>query len=178
MNTTSKLASTWIDPSNYLMLCSNIKGSLIEYTKNPYTKDDIEKKYKELNLKISELDVLLYNIGKNGNYDTLLVGNSVFEYLTKYNINIISIDPKNETIDKSYASAKKMIQDKKINYIYFLQGDEITDSQNKFITDNSLIKIEIPNIFTLTDDDRKDNKDYISIMNSIIDEYKKELYKK
>ena len=178
MNTTSKLASTWIDPSNYLMLCSNIKGSLIEYTKNPYTKDDIEKKYKELNLKISELDVLLYNIGKNGNYDTLLVGNSVFEYLSKYNINIISIDPKNETIDKSYASAKKMIQDKKINYIYFLQGDEITDSQNKFITDNSLIKIEIPNIFTLTDDDRKENKDYISIMNSIIDEYKKELYKK
>ena len=130
------------------------------------------------NLKISELDVLLYNIGKNGNYDTLLVGNSVFEYLTKYNINIISIDPKNETIDKSYASAKKMIQDKKINYIYFLQGDEITDSQTKFITDNSLVKIEIPNIFTLTDDDRKDNKDYISIMNSIIYEYKKELYKK
>ncbi len=178
MSSSNKLASTWIDPSNYLMLCSNIKVSLIEYTENPYVKEEIEEKYKELNVSISELDVQLYNIGKNGNYDTLLVTNNVFEYLTKYNIDVISIDPNNDTIDKAYANAKKLIQDKKIQYVYYLQGDEFTESQNKFILDNSLVKIEIPNIFTLTDDNRKDGKDYISIMNDIIGEYKKELYKK
>ena len=178
MSSANKLASTWIDPSNYLMLCSNIKVSLIEYTKNPYIKEKIEEKYKELNVSISELDVQLYNIGKNGNYDTLLVTNNVFEYLTKYNINVISIDQNNDTIDKAYASAKKLIQDKKIQYVYYMQGDEFTESQNKFISDNSLVKIEIPNIFTLTDENRKDGKDYISIMNDIISEYKKELYKK
>ncbi len=178
MSSSNKLASTWIDPSNYLMLCSNIKVSLIEYTKNPYIKEEIEEKYKDLNVTISELDVQLYNIGKNGNYDTLLVTNNVFEYLTKYNINVISIDQNSDTIDKSYASAKKLIQDKKIQYVYYMQGDEFTESQNKFISDNSLVKIEIPNIFTLTDENRKDGKDYISIMNDIISEYKKELYKK
>lgn len=178
MNSNSKLASIWIDPSNYLMLCSNIKVSLIEYANNPYIKEEIEAKYKELNVLISELDVQLYNIGRNRNYDTILTTNSVFEYLKKYNINVISIDPKNETIDKSYAEAKKLIQEKKIQYVYFLEGDEFTESQSKFISDNSLIKIEIPNIYTLTDEQRKENKDYISIMNDIISEYKKELYKK
>ena len=178
MNSNNKLASIWIDPSNYLMLCSNIKVGLIDYSNNPYIKEDIEEKYKNLNVSISELDVQLYNIGKNGNYNTILTNNSVFEYLKKYNINVISIDSNNETIDKSYAEAKKLIQDKKIQYIYYLEGDEFTDSQNKFISDNSLLKIEIPNIYTLSDDDRKDNKDYISIMNDIISEYKKELYKK
>lgn len=178
MNTNNKLESMWIDPSNYLMLCSNIKMSLIEYNTNPYIKENIEEKYKELNVTISELDVQLYNIGKNGNYDTLLVTNSLFEYLTKYNINVISIDPKNETLDKAYATAKKMIKDKKIQYVYYMKGDEFTESQNKFISENSLVKIEIPNMFTLTDNDRRENKDYISIMNDIINEYKKELYKK
>lgn len=178
MNSSNKLASIWIDPSNYLMLCSNIKVSLIEYADNPYLKEEIENKYKELNVLISELDVQLYNIGRNGNYDTILTTNNVFEFLKKYNINVISIDSKNETLDKSYAEAKKMIQDKKIQYVYFLQGDEFTESQSKFISDNSLVKIEIPNIYTLTDENRKENKDYISIMNDIISEYKKELYKK
>lgn len=178
MDVNSKLESTWLDPSNYLMLCSNIKSSLIDYNDNPYVKEAIEDNYKKLNEKISGLDVLFYNIGKNGNFNTLLVTNDVFKYLTKYNINVISLDTKNEALDKAYADAKKMINSNKIKYIYYLGGDELTDRQNKFISDNSLTKIVIPNLFTLTDDERKDNKDYIALMNEIIDSYKKELYKK
>lgn len=178
MDINSKLESTWLDPSNYLMLCSNIKSSLIDYNDNPYVKEAIEDNYKKLNEKVSGLDVLFYNIGKNGNFNTLLVTNDVFKYLTKYNINVISLDTKNETLDKAYADAKKMINSNKIKYIYYLGGDELTDRQNKFISDNSLTKIVIPNLFTLTDDERKDNKDYIALMNEIIDSYKKELYKK
>ena len=178
MDINAKLESTWLDPSNYLMLCSNIKSSLIEYNDNPYIKEAIENNYKKLNEKVSGLDVLFYNIGKNGNYNTLLVTNDVFNYLTKYNINVISLDTKNETLDKAYADAKKMITSNQIKYVYYLKGDELTDRQNKFISDNSLTKITIPNLFTLTDDERKDNKDYITLMNEIIDSYKKELYKK
>ena len=178
MDINAKLESTWLDPSNYLMLCSNIKSSLIEYNDNPYIKEAIENNYKKLNEKVSGLDVLFYNIGKNRNFNTLLVTNDVFNYLTKYNINVISLDTNNETLDKAYADAKKMITSNQIKYVYYLDGDELTDRQNKFISDNSLTKITIPNLFTLTDDERKDNKDYITLMNEIIDNYKKELYKK
>ncbi len=178
MDVNAKLESTWLDPSNYLMLCSNIKSSLIEYNDNPYIKEAIENNYKKLNEKVSGLDVLFYNIGKNGNFNTLLVTNDVFNYLTKYNINVISLDTNNETLDKAYADAKKMITSNQIKYVYYLEGDELTDRQNKFISDNSLTKITIPNLFTLTDNERKDNKDYITLMNEIIDNYKKELYKK
>ena len=178
MDVYSKLERTWLDPSNYLMLCSNIKSRLIDYNDNPYVKEAIEDNYKKLNEKVSGLDVLFYNIGKNGNFNTLLVTNDVFKYLTKYNINVISLDTKNETLDKAYADAKKMITSNQIKYVYYLDGDELTDRQNKFISDNSLTKIAIPNLFTLTDDERKDNKDYITLMNEIIDNYKKELYKK
>lgn len=178
MDTSSSLESIWLDPSNYLMLCSNIKSSLIDYKNNPYTKEEIESNYKELNEKVSSLDVLFYNIGKNGNFNTILATSDVFNYLTKYNINVISLDENNETIDKSYADAKKMIDDKQIKYIYYIDGQELNDRQNKFIADNGITKIVLPNLFTLTDDQRKTNDDYISLMNEIIDNYKKELYKK
>ena len=178
MDTNAELESIWLDPSNYLMLCSNIKSSLIDYNDNPYVKEAIENNYKELNEKISSLDVLFYNIGKNGNFNTILTTSNVFNYLTKYNINVISLDTKNETLDKAYADAKKMIDSKEIKYIYYIDGEELTDRQNKFIADNGITKIVLPNLFTLTDEERKASEDYISLMNEIIDNYKKELYKK
>ena len=174
----SEIASIWLDPSNYLMLCSNIKSSLIDYTDNVYIKENIDKNYKELNEKISELDVQLYDIGKSGNYDTILTTNNVFNHLTKYNINVISLDPNNDSIDKAYSDAKKLINDKKIQYIYYLEGSELTQAQEKLINDYSLVKIEINDIYSLTDEERNEGKNYISIMNEIIDNYKKELYKK
>ena len=178
MNNTNNVASMWLDPSNYLMLCSNIKSSLIDYNDNVYIKDTIEENYKSLNEKISELDVQLYDIGKNGNYNTILTTNNVFNYLNKYNINVISIDKDNDTIDKAYADAKKYISDKKIQYIFYLEGETFTTAQEKLINDSGLIKVETNDIFSLTDEERNDGKDYLSIMNEIIDNYKKELYKK
>ena len=177
MNNTNEIASMWLDPSNYLMLCSNIKSSLIDYNDNVYIKDSIEENYKKLNEKISELDVQLYDIGKSGNYNTILTTNNVFNYLTKYNINVISLDTENDTIDKSYAEAKKLISSKKIQYIFYLEGETFNSTQEKLINDSSLIKVEINDIFSLTDEERNEGKDYLSIMNEIIDNYKKELYK-
>lgn len=171
------LYSIWLDPTNYLMLCSNIKSNLIDFNDNVYVKEDIEENYKELNEKVSDLDVQLYNIGKNGNYDTILTTNDTLNYLTKYNINVISIDPDNQLIDKAYANAKKLISDKKIQYIYYIEGDEFNQNQEKLISDNQLIKVEINNLFTLSDEEKLAGNDYISIMNDLISLYKKELYK-
>lgn len=178
MKTTDNIASIWLDPSNYLMLCSNIKSSLKDFNDNVYVKEKIEEKYKQLNEKISELDVDLYQIGKSGNYNTILVTNNVFNYLTKYNINVISIDKKNTNIDKAYADAKKMIKSKKIQYIFYLEGEKLNNTQEKLINDTGLIKIEINDIFSLTDEERDNSKNYITIMKEIIENYKKELYKK
>lgn len=173
-----EITNMWLDPSNYLMLCSNIKRSLIDYNNNVYTKEGIENKYKLLNEKISELDVQLYNIGKNGNYNTILTTNNALNYLSKYNINVISLDEKNPSINVAYANAKKLIKENKIQYIYYIEGDEFNKTQEKLINSSNLVKIEINNIYSLTDDERNEGKDYISIMNEIITNYKKELYKK
>lgn len=179
MSITNNVSGLWLNPSNYLMLCSNIKSSLIDYNENVYVKEKIEENYKTLNEKVSELDVKLYDIGKNGNFNTILTTNSVLEYLKKYNINVISIDENNNTsIDKAYADAARAIKNKEIQYIYYLKGDKFSTTQEKLINDNKLIKVEINDLFTITDEEKAEGKDYMIIMNEIIDNYKKELYKK
>ena len=178
LQASTTITSSWLDPSNYLMRCSNIKAGLIEYTSNVYTKENIEENYNLLNEKVSELDVALYDIGKNGNYNTILATSNVFNYLTKYNINVISLDTNNDAIDRAYSDAKKAISDKSIQYIYYIEGEEFNEQQEKLVTDNSLVKVAINNLFTLSDEERNENKNYITLMNEIIDNYKKELYKK
>lgn len=178
MNRDLKNESMWLNPSNYLMLCSNIKSGLIKYNDNVYVKEKIEDNYKKLNEMISELDVNLYDIGKNGNYNTILTTNDIFNYLTKYNINVISLDDNNKTIDKAYAEATKLVKSKDIQYVYYLETDELNERQEKFISENSIVKVPIKSMFTITEEDKNENKDYISMMNDVIDNYKKELYKK
>lgn len=173
-----KNESMWLNPSNYLMLCSNIKSGLIEYNDNVYIKEKIENNYKTLNEMVSELDVSLYDIGKNGNYKTILTTNDVFNYLTKYNINVISLDENNKTIDKAYAEAKKLVSTKDIQYVYYLEDDVLNERQEKFISENSIVKVPIKSMFTITEEEKNNNKDYITMMNDVIDNYKKELYKK
>ena len=95
LKTEEDVANLWLNPSNYLMLCSNIKSSLIDYNDNVFVKDNIEKKYKILNEKVSEIDVALYDIGVSGNYKTILTTNNVFNYqqtnLKKIKHNLIKI---------------------------------------------------------------------------------------
>lgn len=171
------VAELWLDPSNYLMLARNIKSTLTDYESNLYVQGKIETNYDDLKIKISELDVDLTMMGRNATHKDMLVTDDVFNYLTKYGINIISIDKDNENLTKSYNDAKKLITDGKIKYIFVLKNVELNEEVEKFISENKLEKLEINPMYTLTDEDRKENKDYLTVMNDNIKKYKTELFK-
>jgi ABC-type Zn uptake system ZnuABC Zn-binding protein ZnuA len=159
------------------MVCRNIKSTLIDYEDNVSVKNDIENNYQKLKESISIIDVDIYNLSKNGNYKTLLVTNDTFNYLTKYGITVISIDPSNDSIDKSLSEAKRLIAKKDIKYIYSIKGEDMVESVNSFINDNKLNKIEIDPFVTISEEQRLNGSTYVSLMNNIIDEFKKELFK-
>lgn len=167
----------WLDPSNYLMIARNIKDSLKDYTENIYTKEEIEDNYTALKEKISEIDVELYNIGKNKNYNYILTSNNVFNFLTKYDITVISLDSSNSNIDKLYSDAKRLIENKSIKYIYVLKGTQLDAGTTKLIQDYGLEKLEINDLSNITDEQRKAGATYLTIMNEVLDLFKKELYK-
>lgn len=167
----------WLDPSNYLMIARNIKSTLKDYEKNIYNQNKIEKLYGELKIQVSSLDVDLTMMGKNAKRNNILVTDDAFNFLTKYNLTVISIDSKNENITKSYNDAKKLITSGDIKYVYTMKSKPLTEEIEKFITDNNLEKIEIDTMYTLTDDQRKEGTDYLGIMNDNINKFKTELFR-
>lgn len=177
LNYSNNVSELWLDPSNYLMIARNIKSTLIDYTNNVYDEEKIDKLYDELKIKISEIDVELTMMGKNASRKNILVTDNVFNFLSKYNINVISIDENNESNTKSLSEAKKLINSKDIQYVFTLKGKELPAETETFIKNYNLEKLEIDPMYTLTDDLRKEGHDYISVMMDNITKLKTELFR-
>lgn len=165
----------WLNPSNVLMMAKNITTGLNEYISNQYLKNNINKKYDELQLIISKLEAKIYLMAENADNDSIVVGNDALKFLQKYNLNVYSLD-KDSVTDKSKETVKSLINKGQISYIFLLNSDEKTD----FITElenSGKIKIAyINNLSNLTETERKNNKDYVSITNDNIDALRAELY--
>ena len=170
----SEVCELWLDPSNYLMIARNIKSTLIDYANNVYDEEKIDKLYDELKIKISEIDVDLTMMGKNASNKNILVTNDSFNFLSKYNINVISIK---EGDTKSINDAKKLINSGEIKYAYVLRGNTLSQEIETFIKNYNLEKIEIDSMYTITDEDKNNGNDYLSIMTENINKFKTELFR-
>ena len=170
----SEVCELWLDPSNYLMIARNIKSTLIDYANNVYDEEKIDKLYDELKIKISEIDVDLTMMGKNASKKNILVTNDSFNFLSKYNINVISIK---EGDTKSINDAKKLINSGEIKYAYVLRGNTLSEEIETFINNYNLEKIEIDSMYTITDEDKNNGNDYLSIMTENINKFKTELFR-
>lgn len=167
----------WLDPSNYLMIARNIKSTLLDYEKNVYNQNKIQELYDDLKIKISEIDVDLTMMGKNAARNVLLVTDDSFNFLSKYNLEIISLDSDNKNLTKAYNDARKYIAEGKINYIFTMGEETLSDELENFISSYELEKLVIDPMYTLSDEQRRDNIDYLQIMESNISKFKTELFR-
>ena len=69
----------------------------------------------------------------------------------------------------------QIINKNKIGYIYSLD-EEDTDTVKSFKDNYKLEVLKINDLSNLSENDRKNNRDYISVMNDNIDLLRKEIY--
>jgi zinc transport system substrate-binding protein len=166
----------WINPSNVLMVARNIKEGLKEYVVSENLDKKIDDNYEALKINISNLDVELKEMAENASNKDIIVQDNELTFLTKYNLNIISLDDKTIT-DKIYNDASNLMDSGDIKYIYILSGREENEHTKKLREEHSDIEIlYIDPINNISTEDKNDGKDYISIMNDNIDKLKQELY--
>lgn len=168
-------AELWLNPSNVLMMAKNITTGLNEYISNQYLKNNINKKYEELQLVISKLEAKIYLMAENADEDSIVVGNDALKFLEKYNLNVHSLD-NDTTTEKTKETVKSLINKGKINYIFLLNSDEKTEFVSELEKSGKVKIAYIHNLSNLTETERKNNKDYVSITNDNIDALRKELY--
>lgn len=176
MENNSNIEELWLDPSNFLMLCLNIRNGMKEYITNGVLRKQIDENYEKIKLDISELDADIKLLVENANDNHLLVSNNALNFLEKYNVKVYSVDSKNTFTDTIKNEIKKEINNKHIKYIIMFEEDILTDEVEKFITDNNIEKLYFDSLDILTTENKNSEKNYISIMNDNLAILRQELY--
>ena len=167
----------WLNPSNLLMIAQNIKSGLQEYMTNSYLEKELDTKYEELKVLLSELDAEIKLTAENASRKTLIVNDDALKYLEKYGFEIISLDNRNETVsDRTITEVKNMIKDGDVKHIIMLEHTENNDIIKEIIEDTEVETYKFRKLDSITDAERDEGKDYINIMTENIDLLKNELY--
>lgn len=165
----------WLNPSSLLMMTQNVRIGLKEYVSSTYLKKDIDKKYNKLKIALSELDADYRVTIENTKNKTIVVNNSSLKYLEKFGLTVICLD--NDATEKTVEEVKKLIQSKAVSYIYLFEGEKLSDNSKAIIKLYPDIKpLELHKLVNLSDQERDDEKDYLSIMNENLEFLKQELY--
>ncbi len=171
----NEMDEIWINPSNMITIAQNIRNGLKEYINSSYLQSKIEENYDDLKLKLSTIDANIKEAVANAKNTNIIIADDDLKALSKYGLNIISIDEDTIT-DKSLADAKSLLNRKECNYIFvkkgFTETQTLKDLKEKY--DAKYLEIDTLNNISITD--RNDNKDYITIMYNNIDNLKEELY--
>ena len=157
----------WLNPNNYLMLANTVKSDLIELSANKYAAEDIEKNYETLEEDLSILDTELRNIAENSEKtksNVIVVANDSFGFLSEYGFEVINISNENNIT----SSIKNKFKNKEYNHILVKDGEEVKDAIRDLVDNYDATLVKVDTMETLSDDQRKNNDNYLSIMNDFI----------
>jgi len=173
----SEETELWISPSNCLMIAQNIKNGLKEYVTNTSILDSIDQNYENLKIQISEFDAELKLIAENAVNKNIIVANSSFDFLQKYGFEVINISYEDEELSTtSFSKAKNAFSSNENSYLFVLQGTDTTSKDIKNLVNNGATIVTINSMVNLTDEERENDKNYMTFMKEFIDAIKTEVY--
>lgn len=165
----------WLNPSSLLMMSQNVRLSLKEYVSSTFLKKEIDSSYDELKIQLSELDAEYRLAVESTNNKIILVSDSALKYLEKFGLTVICID--SDASQKTLADAEDYIKNQTVNYIFMFRGQEMNDNAKKLLSENPDIQaIELHRLDNITDEERSNKDDYITLMKNNLEFIKKELY--
>lgn len=168
----------WFNPTNILMIGQNIKNELESYMTNNYMKQELDDKYELLKVDVTELETELKKTADNSVNNKIVVTDESFNFLKKYGFKVINLTKNGKEKQSNIEKAISLFETKDIEYVFFIEGDDSNKELLDNLKDNYNIKAEsLRSLETLTEQDEKNNDDYLSLMHINIDKIKKETYK-
>ena len=157
----------WLNTNNYLMLANTIKDEIKNLSSSKYSAEQIEENYNKLEESLTTLDAELRTIAKaaiKNNNETIIIAYNSFGFLEKYGFKIINISSENNIT----SNIKNKFKDKTYTKIFVNDTDNISDSIKDIVDNYDAELIEINTMATLTDKERSNGDNYLTIMNDFI----------
>lgn len=165
----------WLNPSSLLMMSQNVKNCLDEYIVSTYLKKEVNDAYEKLKIELSELDADYRLAVTSTDNRTIIVADSALKYLEKFGLNVVCID--SDATQKTLADAEELMNNNSVSYVYTFKGQELNESAKKLVDSYSAVNtLELHKLDILSDAERSNKDNYISLMTNNLEEIKKELY--
>lgn len=165
----------WLNPSSLLMMAQNVRLGLKEYITSNYLSKKADKAYNKLKIELSELDADYHLTVENTDNKVIVTSDSALKFLEKFNLKVICLD--NDSTEKDVEEVKKLVDDGTINYIFTFKNQKLSPNAEEVIKyNNNIKKLELNRIDNISDNDRDEGKNYITLMNENLDLLKQELY--
>lgn len=176
MEYSNSIEELWLNPSNLLMISQNIKNGLAEYINSTYLIKDINEKYEQLKLELSELDADIKLTIENANKDTIFTNDKSLKYLEKYGLTVYVLDEKDDIYEKNLTILNNYIKNSKVKYFYILENTDVSEDLQKLIDEDKLIGATFRNLKNINDEERNSDTTYVDITKENLEMLKKELY--
>lgn len=166
----------WLDPIRSITMAENIKNALVEL--KPEQKEAFEGNFEELKSELEQLDKEFNNTIQKGKIKEIIVSHAAYGYWNdRYGLKQISIaglSPTDEPSQKELQTIIKDAREKNIKYIIFEQNvaSKITDVVKNEIKAEPLT---LHNLESITEQEAKNQEDYVSLMKRNIETLKKAL---
>ena len=170
------VSELWLNPSNLLMILQNIKNGLDEYIGNTYLKHEIEEKFNDVKLELSELDATIKTTIENADKKTIYTNDNSLLFLEKYGLKVIVVNKNIELFEKNLALLNEAIENNKVTYFYRLEDTTLPKEVTTLIENNKIKELEFRNLKNITDSERDSKQGYIAITEKNIENLKKEIY--
>ncbi len=177
MNLTYGEEELWLNPSNLLMLTQNVKNGLKEFITNSYLEKEIDTKYEELKVTLSELDAELKLTAENATRKVLVVNNDSLRYLEKYGFEVISLDNSTAQVsEKVISDVIQKIQNNEVRHLFLLENTENNEVVTRVLEETKIETYTFRKLDNITDSERDERKDYFTLMNENLELLRNELY--
>ena len=167
MNYKYGVEEIWLNPNNYLMLANTIKSDLEELSSSKYAAEEIELNYAKLEEDLTTLDAELRNIARSAIHsksETIVIAYDSLCFLERYGFNVINISSESNIT----SSIKNKFKNKTYTKIFVADKDKVSDSVKDLVDNYKAELIEINMMHTLTDQERNNKDNYLTIMNDFI----------
>ena len=170
------ISELWLNPSNLLMILQNIKNGLDEYISNTYLKMEINDRFNELKLILSEADANIKVTIENSTKKTIFTNSNSLKFLERYGLKVNVIQKDNKYFEKNIALLNDAISNKTVKYIYMIEDSEPIEEIQKLVDDKKIELLTFRNIKNITDKERNEKMNYNDILSENLENLKKEIY--
>lgn len=168
----------WLSPSNILMIAQNIRNELFDYITNKNIKENIESKYNDLKVDITKLETEIKIAADNSNNNKIISADGSLKFLEKYGFEVISLTEDNKINEANIETAINLLSNNTLSTIFVTEETKNSTQVNRIkqvIPDVTISQVSL--LENLTEENVKNDEDYLSIMYNNLDLIKQETYK-